>query len=203
MKINREKSKKMIKVASTLILAGMLSIGNNVALATSFEGYFESPQDSYLENHFDMQKRKVDYLRALENADVSCFDSDFVKLYREGKILVSEREKEYDVSDLYIINGKQNDSDKIFLVSYEEGNVDIVTGDVINDFVREGIMLFKNSSCFYQIYQLCSDVGIASNGVIDISKVDKSEISSIISEFDGMMHDNVPETMYVNKIKKR
>lgn len=202
MKINREKSKTMVKCVSAILLAGMISMGSNVALAPGFESYCVG-NDTYLETHFDMQKRNLDYLKSLSEADYSEFDSNFVHLYRNGKISIPKREKEYDISDLYVITGNQNNNDKIFLVSYQEGNIDIITGETIVGFEREGIMLFKNSECFYQFYQACLSTGAFQDGKIDLSKIDNNEILNIMSSFDGSIHEMVPETKYSEKIKKR
>lgn len=180
------------------ILKG-LAVGTAIAVgATAPSGNIQANHseempiiyDGNIEN-YESQSR-IDFYQYLAEVDMSNYDADFVNLFRSGKITINQNT--YDVNDLFIEVGYENNQKKIFLVSCYNPDYDILTGSKKNDFVRESILIFPKSLCFFQIYEENKDELFDNN--LNINQNRLTDVIEIIYSFDQTIHDKTPETAY-------
>jgi len=191
-----DNTKKILKglAVGTAIAIGGTGTGNATQM-----GPLEKSQiiyDGNIEN-YESQSR-IDFYEYLSTVDMSNFDGDFVNLYRSGKITINGNI--YEISDLFIEAGYVNNEKKVFLVSCRNPDLDILTGNKKNNFIRESILVFKKSLCFFQIYEENMNELFANNLNINVNKL--IDVIDIIYSFDQTMHDKTPETAYQTEMVK-
>ena len=146
--------------------------------------------DKYLDIHFEGQKRAIEYYTKVSNADLSKYDINFVEFYRNGSII--SYGVEYQLSEIYLMEGNQNGIKKIFLVSSSNPNRNLINNQNIDNFKREEVYLFMNTNLCYDLYQ-----SYVSNNTLNIFEDNSQDIQSLVSKFDKTYHKLVPETFYL------
>lgn len=114
------------------------------------------------------------YLDNLGKTDPSDYDSKFGQIYDNVT---------------YSYNGNSYSGESLYIISYEDGSVhlvdsddrkhDLLTKEDINS-KRTGICLFKESSVFYELYEL----GLIKNEHVELSL----EYKNVINNWDGKKH---------------
>ena len=155
--------------------------------------------DKKVLDNMEYHAAKSKYYNYVANADMSQYDSKFVNLYRDGKIVI--RGHSYNVKDLYIETGLENNQSKKLLVYYKEPNVDILTKEIKRNFSRTDLFLFYNSTCFYQIYSIYKDK--VQDNILTIPDSDIEKMKNLIYSFNGAFHNATPETVYINSNQKK
>ncbi len=185
------KGKKIIQGASTVLLAG--------ALATSCAPKTKkAPEDPNMQAHMDHYQQMMAYYEYLENEDIENYNVGFVNFYREGKIIIGE--KEYNVADLYLESGLSDGQESLFLVYYAFPQKDLLTQKEKVNFKRTGLMEFRKAYVFYQLYIDYSDNII--DNKLQITDKNKNAINDLVQSYDGSTHIETPETSY-GKVKTR
>lgn len=188
MKIKREDiSKKII----SLSLAGMIALGGGIAISPAFA----KAEDPRILQQIEYEKREFQYITNVSNADLSQFDEHFLDIYHNGKIKIQRTDKEYDLDKLYLIEGTQDDVEKHYIVSYEQGDVDILTGNSIKNFNRTFIMKLIDTSFLYDWYSIQNDISISGNYLF-INPDNEEAFNELLETFDNSMHNRVPETYF-------
>lgn len=134
--------------------------------------------------------KKMNYLEAVKNEDMTNYDIKFVDFYRNGKIII--KNKEYSNSELYIMLGEKDNKNKIMLLSNENIMMDIFSGESYSGYKKIHFLNFRKSLCFYDIYKVYKDK-IVDNVLIIGNDIYKDFINRL-DKFDGKIHMEVPET---------
>ncbi len=190
MRLNREKS-KLINGIVTLALVGGITIGGITVYGHVF------PKDINTKiNDTKQQEIMLNYYKNVEDPEMELFDKDYINLFNEGYLKINE--DKYKMKDIYIVKGKSNGNDCIYIQDFHKPTTDIITGDELpNDFKRERIMLLAYTSTFYNYY-LNNKEG--NNVELNDDKID--EFKRSMNNFDGTFNDALPETYYyVHPIK--
>ena len=141
MKLSKEQISKIRKLTTTLTVTGALTIGN-ITITPNFISLIKN--DQYLDTHFGGQQKAIEYYTNVHNADLSKYDINFVEFYRNG--IISSYGVEYPLSEIYLMEGKQNGITKIFLVSSNNPSIDLINNQAIENFERESVYLFKKTT---------------------------------------------------------
>ena len=197
MKLNREKS-RLINGVITLALVGGIAAGGITIYANT-----TTNNDSSMSNNSSIicDSRPLaimnDYYQNVEDPEMELFDEDFVSLFNNGSLIVND--EGYSLKDVYIVKGKSNGNDCIFLQDYHKPTTDILTGDELpTDFEREKIMLLAYSTTFYNYYLNNKD----SNN-IELNSDNIDEFREYINNFEPVFNDKLPETYYYVHPKTR
>ncbi len=145
-------------------------------------------EKSIEEIHENNYKRAKDYLRNVNNADLSNYDKGFVDYYRKGTIKILG--KVYKPNSLFI----EKYDNKVIL--YDKNNIgyDLLTSNTYDKHKIDKFRRFRNSNIFYDLYLEYKNNIVNNELIIDLKDLDK--FISLLSSFDGSIHDKVPETYY-------
>lgn len=144
--------------------------------------------DSGCSSEFLIKKAK--YLEAVASEDMSKYDIKFVDFYRNGKILINN--KEYINSDLYILLGEKDNEKKVMLLSNQNIMIDIFSGESYRGYKKIYFLNFRKSECFHNIYKMYQEKII--NNALIINDVIYNSFLNELYKFDGKIHMEVPET---------
>jgi len=134
--------------------------------------------------------KKMKYLEAVKNEDMSNYDIQFVNFYRDGKILINN--KEYNNSELYIMLGERDNKKKIMLLSNDNIMMDIFSGESYRGYKKIHFLNFRKSLCFYEIYKIYNNKIM--NNMLIIDDYLYKDFLGDLYKFDGKIHMEVPET---------
>ena len=191
MVINRNKSllfKQIIKKNTFKLY----NVGEGVLLSKRFEILVEDY--IYFKTKLHFNKIGSEYFKNVKNADLSDYDINFVNLYRNG--IFSFYDNDYKMSDLYIINGIKDNHNVNYLISFKNPEYSILTKEIIIGFERKKIISFSLTSCFYEIYLLCKEVGLYSENSIKINDKNIDRVIVLLNKSSLEKHSKVPETIY-------
>ena len=107
------------------------------------------------EMEIEHQESQIEYLDKVDNADLSLFDLTFVELYRTGSILINN--KLIELEDMFIEIGMDGGAKRVMLIDFGTPNLDQATLKERGSFIREDVMLFRNTLSFYKLYMLIKD----------------------------------------------
>lgn len=199
MKIDKERSLKFVSIKEK----GNMNLNpalNNVNLSPLFELLLKDVKRDKV--RVFIAKQKANYFKNVQDADMSQFDLNFVELYRDGTIEILPRSKKYKVGDLYINVGVQNNQNRIHVESFLEKGIDAFSGEKIENFERTGLMPLKDSTSFFEIYDLCRQHSLYEEKKIIITNDILEDVYEIFSRYDEKRHDRVPETYYYYQTAK-
>ena len=187
---------------SKKILKG-IAIGTSLAMGSMIPINGTKNEDPYFNREYDeniLNYESDAFLRFnefLSNVDMSDYDINFVDLYRNGSIVIDEIS--YNIDDLFIEIGQENNIKRILLISCNNSEYDILTKTVKSNFVRESINLLKKTQVFYQLYE--ENKENFQNNCLSIE--DKNKLIQLIYSFDGELHDKTPEMAYKSEKTKK
>ena len=193
MKIDREKSLQFISYVGNLVL-NLKDVDNNVKMSKAFEYIYQNMIRDKV--RIEIANINAEYFKKIDNADMNLFDEDFVNLYRTGTFEVQSTSKSYEMKLLYIYSGIQNNENKVYLVSFKELGVDVLTGSKIENFEKKSAFPFRFSTCFYDIYKMCQEHDLYKDNSLLITPTIVEGVANILSAFDESKHNKVPETYY-------
>ena len=178
MKINRELSSKFKRITS-LLLVGGLFLGNGIRVYAKEM----TPEDIQRQYH----KYQSSYIESVENPE-DLFDEKFVQFCQDGLIVFDD--KEYSMSDVYIIFGELNGEDIVYLSSFREPTLDLLTGkEVDSSYKRKRMMLLGYSDVFDEYYSDHKDE-------IEDRIVINEEFINKMNNFRGNINYSLPVTYY-------
>jgi hypothetical protein len=190
MEVNKMNGKKFVNGASTALLAGALAVTGCASPKRNDEADIKSQMEH--------DQKIIEYYDYLENEDIELYDTDFVNFFRDGKIVIDD--KEYKTGDIYLETGLINGNETLFLVYYRFPQVDLLNHKEKVNFKRTGLMEFRVSYVFYQMY-LDNKGKIVDNKLI-INNENIKSIDELVRSYDGTTHVETPETAY-KKVKPR
>ena len=181
-------SKKIVK---GIALGTAMAIGSTIPANADDFSKKKIVYDNNIEN-YESQSR-LDFYQYLSEVDMANYDINFVNLYRDGKIIIDDQI--YEIKDLFIETGYENNEKRILLVSCHNPNYDLLTQtNKADSFEREEILSFRKSLCFYQLYE--DNKLNLENNILKIENAKKLEMTKIIYSFDGEIQKETPETAY-------
>jgi hypothetical protein len=145
-----------------------------------------------IKSQIEHNNRKIAYINYMVREKKEFYDVDFVNFYRNGQIIIND--KEYRTSSLYLESGLSNGKDSLFLVYYAFPQKDLLTQKEKSNFKRTGLMEFRKAYVFYQLYVDYSD-DITDNK-LQITDKNKNAINDLVQSYDGSTHMETPETSY-------
>lgn len=179
------------KRAAAVALAGSLAL-------TGIQSAKAESNDPLMESQVLHDQRQIEYIEFVQDNDLSDYDKGFVYYYRNGILKIHG--KEYNLADLYLESGIKDGESRTFLIYYRFPKNDIVTDEEKGNFKRSSVLLLKDSFMFYEFYCAYKDL-IVDNILELVEEEDLEYLSRIVSDFDGSMHVEAPETSY-GRIKK-
>jgi len=183
MKINRLKSTTFKRICS-IALSGGIMLGSGITL------YKKISMEEY-QHYYHQTKEK--YIQMVNNPDMALFDNKFVDYCQNGIIKCGS--KEYSINDIYIIYGQLNENDIVYLQSYKEPKLDLLSNsEVDSSYKRKKIMLLKYSNVFYDYYKSHKDS-------IDKTIIVDDEFKDYIFKFVGSINNELPDTYYYEKLR--
>ncbi len=145
-----------------------------------------------IKSQIEHNNRKIAYINYMVREKKEFYDVDFVNFYRNGQIIIND--KEYRTSSLYLESGLSNGKDSLFLVYYAFPQKDLLTQEEKINFKRTNVIEFRSSNVFLQIYKKYRDT-IKDNTLI-INDNNIAYIDKLVRSFDGTKHTETPETSY-------
>ena len=115
------------------------------------------------------------------------YDSTFCNLYYKGKIIFDN--KEYEIYDFYLTYNFIEDDSKVRLVCSKENYSDILLKET-NKYNYKSIIQLRETSIFTKMIE--ENVATINDNKLTI--VDKDKLLFLVNNWDGMVHDKVPET---------
>ena len=145
-----------------------------------------------IKNQIEHDNRKMAYINYMVKEKKEFYDVDFVNFYRNGKIIIND--KEYRTSSLYLESGLSNDQESLFLVYYAFPQKDLLNQKEKINFKRTNVIEFRASNVFHQIYTKYKNE--ITNNTLIINENNKAKIDKMVHSFDGTKHTETPETAY-------
>ena len=178
--INVDKSKKIKKVLSCILVGGTLLTNGTIV-------YAEQPMyDEQLQYHINFEAQQLQYYEKLASLDPSDFDENFVSFYQNGCIKIGD--KTYDLRYLILTY----DESEIHLVYSKDNNIDILTNMVSETgFHNENNILFKDSSIFLKTYSI---FGCNPDNELVIGSESFEDFLNLFENYDGSIQRETPET---------
>ena len=143
-------------------------------------------------DHFDYEKKKIDYLERVIDNKTKEYDKNIINLYNNGIIVIDGNE--YPLKKFFIKYDLGSNDVILHLTCINSNFTDILTNSN-GDYQYNGVVRFRDTECFISLIN--SDaVSIDENRIVIINK-EKS--LNIINEWNGMLHSLVPETDAIEK----
>jgi len=184
MKLSREKS-KLIKGVITLALVGGVTIGG----ITMYTNTYPKESDTKASDT-KIHEFMFNYYSNVEDPEMELFDQDYVSLFNNGHLIIND--ENYSFKDIYVVKGKSNGNDCIFVQDFHNPTTDILSGNELpTDFKREKIMLLAYTTTFYNYY-----LNNKNGNDIELNSDNIEEFREYINNFDATYNDKLPETYY-------
>lgn len=172
MQLNKEKSRKMIRLLSLSLASSLMISGGRKTIA-------DEPNE-IIRKQIEYHSRQQQMLEMIKKLPKDDYDEKYNNYCEEDIITI--KDKEYAIRDLYIEYGYIGEEKIVYLIDYHNPKIDVITGKIVDSkYERKKIMLLKYSDVFYSYY--CNN--------------DK-EIGEYINYFEGGINYNVPETYFYN-----
>lgn len=172
MQINKERSKKMVKLLS-------LTLASNIALSS---GVAKAEVNDDVRSQIEYHNAQHEYEMKVANLSEELYDKAYNDYCNNDSIVINGIS--YLIKYLHIEYGYLNNQKIVYLKDYHNPKFDIITNTTIDkNYKREKIMDLKYSDVFYAYY--CNQ--------------DKS-LAEYINLFNGGINYNVPETYFYNPI---
>lgn len=172
MQINKEKSKKMVKLLA-------LSLATSMMVSAGIKSKAEEADD-LVKEQIEYHTRQQKIMEMINKLPSSEYNEEYNRYCNEGMITI--RENEYVIKDLYIEYGYVNDEKIVYIIDYHNPKTDVMTGNTVDsNYRRSKVMLLKYSDAFYNYY----------------TNQDKS-LEEYINSFEGGINYDVPETHFYN-----
>ena len=146
-------------------------------------------KDVKVDNNKIVEKYSDYHLRMFKNMEEKQYDKTLVNLYNNGKIVFED--KTYEIYDFYIKYNYLNGTFEKHLICSKEDYSDILLKTKENYNCR-GIIQLRNTTAFIDILNSNASYFDSKNNSIKL--IDEDKILEIINNWDGMIHDKVPET---------
>ena len=129
------------------------------------------------------------HLRMFKNMEEKQYDKGIVNLYKKGKIVFED--KTYEIYDFYInYNFSEGLLERHFTCSKEDySDILLKSKEQYNCF---DIIQLRDTTAFIEILNSDASYFDPTNNTIKL--IDESKILEIINNWNGMIHDKVPET---------
>ena len=145
-----------------------------------------------IKSQIEHDNRKMAYINYMAREKKEYYDVDFVNFYRNGKIIIND--KEYRTSSLYLESGLLNDQESLFFVYYAFPQKDLLNQKEKINFKRTNVTEFRASNVFHQIYiKYKNDI---KDNILIINEKNITDIDKLVHSFDGTKHTETPETAY-------
>ena len=175
MLINKEKSKKIVKLVSLTLSTSMLM---------SLGAYSFAQENGYPTNQIKHHKIVQNYLGEVERLSPDLYDNAYNDICNNG--IISLNEYTYFINDLYLMCGKIENEDIVYLTDYHNPSFDILSSNNIDkEFQRKKIMLLKYSDVFYEYYNK-----------FGLNKIDFTIFVDYMEKFQGNINYATPETFF-------
>ncbi len=192
--LNKEDSLKFVSIKRKGKM-NLVPVGEGVFINIDFEIIYKNAALDI--GRIKAYRSRYNYYINVNNADLSKYDRDFIKLFHDG--IVSFYGEEWSIRYLKLKYGDFMGKPRNIVISFmsKDTSRDLLTGDDMKDFEKKNSMSLNWSMFFYDLYLLCKEKGLFKDNKLLITEDIKNDVLELLSNYDGYTeHMKTPESYY-------
>ncbi|MBQ9853877.1 MAG: hypothetical protein IJO57_02460 [Bacilli bacterium] len=164
-------------------IASLALVGTMAVTPTKANGQSPEIHEDVILNEY------LEYVMKVKNEDLSLYDIEFVKFFRNGNIVFND--KSYSVESLFLLECQKDGIRKIMLLCNDNIKYDILSGESYKGYKKISMNRFRDTVEFFNMFQLYKN--IINNNFLQL---DEFSLYEILNSFNGVLHDEAPETIH-------